>query len=513
MSKSLQISGLAGLLLALLGLIAYFFTRDLRDPYVLSHLGLGILFLVAYFSTQGGTLVRSLRRRSTRYGIHSAFYSLLFVGILLVLDLLSARYYYRLDLTESRIFSLAPQSIQILKQLRQDVLIFGFFEKGENPRFAELMKSYAYYSPRIRFHPIDPDRHPEMVSKFKIHQLNMLHIRYGEESTNVTETSEEAVTNAILKLTRARKKTVYFLSGHGEPKIEDRENGQGYALAKEALENENYLVREVLLSAQEKVPPEASVLIIAGPQNPLLDHELEAIQAYVRSGGRLLILLPQPGGESLKGFLKDWGVEVGDDIVVDQVVRLFSGPSLGVEPIVETYDVQHPITRGFKERTLFPMVRSVDAVPSSSEGLKVTPLIKTSPTSWAETDLKGVFQRGRAALDPEDKKGPVSIGVAVMANLKKMGGEKDGDAKIVVLGSAGFANNRFINIFFNRDFFLNTINWLVGEEDLISIRARSIRPSRIQFTEREGKTVFYLSFLVLPEILLIIGLVVWWKRR
>ena len=124
-----------------------------------------------------------------------------------------------------------------------------------------------------------------------------------------------------------------------------------------------------------------------------------------------------------------------------------------------------------------------------------------------------MFKRGKASLGPEDKKGPVSIAVAVTANLKKLGLDRDGDAKIVVVGSAGFANNRFINIFFNRDFFLNVINWLVGQEEMISIRPRSVRSSRVQLTEREGTTVFYLSFLILPEILLIIGLAVWWRRR
>ncbi|MBI4488761.1 MAG: GldG family protein [Deltaproteobacteria bacterium] len=513
MGSYLQISGISGVVFTLFGLVAYFFTRNFQDPYVLIHLGLGALCLFTYVTTQGGSLVGSFRRRSTRYGLHAAFYSLLFVGVLILLNFLNTRYHHRWDLTEAKLFSLSTQSTKILGQLKQDLHIYGFFERGENPRVADLIKSYTYYSPKIKFYSIDPDRHPEMARQLKIQQANTLHIRYGKESMNITETTEEAITNAILKLTKPSKKNIYFLTGHGEPKTDDRQNSQGYAAAKGALENENYQVKDLLLSTLERVPEEASLLIIASPQKPLLDHELKAIESYVKSGGRLLILLAQSGGESLKNFLTGWGVEVGDDIVVDQVIRLFAGPSLGVEPIVDTYSGLHPITRDFKERTIFPMVRSVDIANSTREGLEVTSLIKTSPTSWAEKDLDGVFKQGRASLGPEDKKGPVSIGVALTANLKKIGIEKDGDTKIVVLGTSGFANNRFINIFFNRDFFLNVINWLVGQEELISIRPRSIRASRIQLTEREGKTVFYLSFLLLPEILLIIGLGVWWRRR
>lgn len=513
MSKYLQISGISGVVFTLFGLVAYFFTGNIRDPYVLIHLGLGILCLLAYLLTQGSSLAGSLRRRSTRYGLHSAIYSLLFVGTLIMLNFLNTRYHYRWDLTEAKVFSLSAQSTKVIGQLEQDLQIYGFFERGKNSRVADLIKSYTYHSPRIKFHPIDPDRHPEKARQFKIRQVNTLHIRYGQESTNITQSTEEAITNAIIKLTRAGKKIVYFLTGHGEPKTDDRQNTRGYAAAKDALENENYQVNDLLLSTQEKVPEAASLLVIAGPQKPLLGHELKAIEKYIKHGGRLLILLSSQGSNRIKNFLKGWGVEVGDDIVVDQVIRLFAGPSLGVEPIANTYSVLHPVTRGFKERTIFPMVRSVDAAHSPRKGLEVTSLVKTSPTSWAEKDLDGIFKRGKASLEPEDKRGPVSIGVAVTADLKKLGIEMDGDAKIVVLGTSGFANNRFIKIFFNRDFFLNIINWLVGEEELISIRPRSIRSSRIQLTEKEGNMVFYLSFLVLPEILLIIGLGVWWKRR
>lgn len=513
MRKYLQISGLSGAILTLFGMVAFVFTRNFLDPYVLIHLALGILALLAYLATQGGALLSSFHRRSTRYGLHSAAYSLLFIGTLILLNFLNIRYHQRWDLTETKVFSLSPQSTKVLAQLGQDLLIYAFFEKGENSRIADLIKSYTYQSPKVKFYAVDPDRHPEMARQFKIQQVNTLHLVYGKESTNIAETGEEAITNAIVRLTKASKKNVYFLTGHGEPSIEDRQNNQGYGAAKEGLENENYLVKDLLLSTQEKVPAETSLLIVAGPQKPLLEHELDEIGNYVKNGGRLLLLLPSPGGEGLKNFLSDWGVAIGDDIVVDQVIRLFAGPSLGVEPIADTYSPLHPITRDFKERTIFPLVRSVEPANPAKEGLEVASLVKTSPTSWAEKDLDGVFKKGKASLGPEDKKGPVSIGVAVTANLKKIGIDKDGDAKIAVLGTSGFANNRFINIFFNRDFFLNVVNWLVGQEEMISIRPRSVRSSRVQLTEKEGATVFYLSFLILPEILLLMGLGVWWRRR
>ena len=513
MGKMLQISGLAGLVLALFGIVALLFTGKITDYYVLTHFALGLILLLIYLFTRGAVLLKSLSRRSTRYGIHSATYSLIFLGTLVIINYLSTSHTYRWDLSESNVFSLSPQSTKVIGGLKKDLEIFAFFERGKNRSVSDRIKSYTYLSPRIKFHVIDPDRHPEMAKRFKIRNFNTLHLRYGKDSTNLTETTEEAITNTIIKLTRLGKKLVYFVTGHGEPKIDDRDNNQGYASAKEALENENYQVKEVLLPSVEKIPEDASLVIFSGPQKPLLDHEIQAIEEYVKRGGSLFIMLPSPESDILSDFLRDWGIQVGNDIVIDQVIRLFSGPSLGVRPISNTYSTFHPITRGFRERTIFPQVRSVTPAKTVIEGVEVISLVQTSPTSWAERDVDQVFKRGKASLGPGDKKGPVSIAVASTAKLKKIGIDKEGDAKIVVLGTAGFANNRFLRILFNRDLFLNISNWLIGHEASISIRPRSLRSSRIQLTKNEGSAIFYLSFLVLPEILLIIGLAVWWKRR
>ena len=147
--KYLQISGIAGAVLSVFGSIAYFFTGSLQGPYVLIHLGLGILGLLVYLATQGGTLIGSFRRRSTRHGVHSISYSMLFIGFLILLNFLNTRYHHRWDVTEAGVFSLSPQTTRVLEQLQQDLVIYGFFEKGENPRTTDLIKSYAYHSPKI----------------------------------------------------------------------------------------------------------------------------------------------------------------------------------------------------------------------------------------------------------------------------------------------------------------------------------------------------------------------------
>jgi ABC-type uncharacterized transport system involved in gliding motility auxiliary subunit len=271
-----------------------------------------------------------------------------------------------------------------------------------------------------------------------------------------------------------------------------------------------------VLSEGAAVPDEANLLIVAGAERSLLPHETQAIDAYLKKGGHALFLLNPRATPELVAYLKDWGVQIGNDVIVDERLQFFKGPTFTLTPLVTTYGA-HPITaelsrRGTRALTTYGISRSVE-VQDGKKGLTSVSLAKTGPNAWAETDLESVFQKQTAKLDDQDRRGPISLGAAITANLKDMGAEQDGTARLVVFGNAVFANNQFLGQYFNRDLLLNTINWLVGEEGLISVRARTVRASRVQFTAEQGTLIFYLSVLVLPELLLIAGLAVWWQRE
>jgi len=172
----------------------------------------------------------------------------------------------------------------------------------------------------------------------------------------------------------------------------------------------------------------------------------------------------------------------------------------------------HPITATFTKQTVFPMVRSVTPIDPAKPGLMVTPLAKTSDSSWAESDLVGIFQKQTAAFGKGDIKGPITVADAVEANLALLNWGK-GNARMVVFGDTGFANNQYLQNFFNRDFVMNAVDWLAGEANAITIRPRTLRASRFSLTIGEFDVVFVLSVLLIPELLLIIGIAVWWERR
>ena len=178
------------------------------------------------------------------------------------------------------------------------------------------------------------------------------------------------------------------------------------------------------------MPDDCTILAIAGPVKPLDPHELDAIGKYLDGGGRALITFraPRPNNEVDEGGLVklvgQWGVDAGNDIVVDQVTRLFAAPTLGVSPLVQNYGT-HPITKDFKERTIFPMCAIGHAGSETQRRLTVTPLAMTSDTSWAETDIDGIFKRQEAKLDPQDKRGPIDVADAVQTSQAKAAAQRN----------------------------------------------------------------------------------------
>ena len=207
---------------------------------------------------------------------------------------------------------------------------------------------------------------------------------------------------------------------------------------------------------------------------------------------------------------------VGNDIVIDQQMRLFQGPTVGVEPIAAEYG-DHPITRGFRRDTItvYNLARSVESATDGKKGLTAVSLVKTGAQSWAESDVSMLFEQNRVSLDAADRRGPVSLAVAVTAKLDDMEDEGTGEARLVVFGNSRFASNQYLAnpTFLNRDLFLNAVGWLAGQEELVSIRPRTVRASRVHMTPEQNVMLFVVSVLLMPQMLLVAGIVVWWRRR
>jgi gliding motility-associatede transport system auxiliary component len=514
MQRSMASAGLVGLVFLFFALLAYLTGARL---YCLFNLVLGVLAIVLWATSSRETFGTLMGHRATRYGANAVVYSIGFIGLLVAINYILALHHRRFDLTAERVFSLSPQSLKVVRTLKRPLKLYGFFQGGRDPRAEALYQSYTYASPKISFQLIDPEKNPEIATRYKVTRMPTTHLQYGDEGTNVGETTEQAITNGIIKVTSTGTKGACFLQGHGEPSIDDMDNAGGFGRAAQALAGENYDIKPLMLMTAPKVPADCVVVIVAGPVKPLFPAEVEALDSYLKHGGRALVMLrppraDQPNAEtSLINMVSQWGLTVGDDIVLDQELHLFAGPTLGLSPLVELYP-PHPITRGFTKRTLWPMVRSVEPVKTIKAGLQAWPLAQTSDTSIAATEVEEIFKQQKFKPSAKDRKGPITVADAVDADNKKLKWGT-GDGRLVVYGDTDFANNQNLSQVFNQDFFLNTVDWLAGETATIAIRPRALRASRVSLTVSQFNNVFVASVLLLPELLLILGIVVWRGRR
>ena len=449
MRRSAALYGILGLVLLAFGLVDYFISSGFR-LFVWVNLVGGIFSIVLWITSSRSELSSITTGRSARYGANAVIYSIAFIGLLVAINYISTLHHTRLDLTSRE--GLQPfepvdkhgqgseEAAQVLR------LLPGRRKSGCARALRDLRVLLAQADLRAGRSRQASGARRAFQSVGDGHHASAVWRRDNGEGTNVTDLTEESLTNAIIRATRSTKKVIEFLDGHGEADPDDAESQTGYGTIKKDLEGEGYEVRKLELAQLPKVPDDANLVVVAGPIKPLGQHEIDALNDYLKHGGRMIAMYrPQrPDNpideDAMVKLAGEWGVKVGNDIVVDQVVRLFEGPALGLNPIVQNYG-EHPITKDFKQRTVFPMARSLTAEPNLKPGLTVTPMAKTSDTSWAEVDLDTLFRQQKAELTAKDTRGPIAVAMAVDGNLEQLGGGK-GDARIVVYGSTEFADNQ-----------------------------------------------------------------------
>ncbi len=484
----------------------------------------GIAVLALYIILNLPSLQEGFKRRSFIYSSNMFFIIILVLGILILVNYFFARHHYRFDFTESKIHSLSDQSINVLKNLKNDVHVRCFFLEGNigRARMENLLKIYNYHSKKIKFEFIDPDKNPGLVKRYDVTTDGTSIFECGDKESRITATSEEDITNAIIKVSREKKKVIYFLEGHGEGSIENSME-DGYSQAKTELEKLAYEVKNLKLALSETFPEDCTLLIIPGPEKDLLPDELETIRNFINRGGRAFFMVDPETAAGLQGFLKEFGIQLENDLIVDTVSRLVGGDYF--MPIVSDYEY-HEITHNFNIATFFPYARSVNETEETPEGVSTTILAKTSAQSWSERQLdvqQVTFDRDKDVPGPV----PIAAVATIEPREEEEAGEKDleseeteeiperpkKEGRLAVFGDSDFISNRYYYLSGNGNLFLNTVNWLTEEADLISIQPRTARPRTIQMTATQGRALFLVSVVLLPLAVIVIGGFIWARRR
>lgn len=498
--KSLDALATAASVLAILFLAAGILVPYLKGPAVLLPWlrGSGALFLLLFLLLlawiRRADLVRVLGHKRTKSGAQSTLQIVLFLGVLVCLNLIVARYHGRLDLTSTREYSLSDQTRKILKNLNQEVTVTSFFQPGNKAQ--ELWKEYTYLSSKLKYTPVDPDQDPAKASAYGIKRFGTTVIEANGQRVEIDGTTEQDFTGGILKATRPEKKVVYFLSGHneGDPEGYDQE---ALGEAKQALEKQNYRVEKLLLLTKPEVPASASVLVIAGPQKSLLPAETKAVQSFVEKGGKVMLLLSPQVKTGLEPWLQGYGITADDDLVLDRKLNVFLNMAT---PLVKNYPY-HVITQKLPA-SFFSMSRSLTVAQKLPDGVLASPLLETSDDSWGETNL---MSQDVQYDEGKDLRGPLKLGFAL-----EIGKEKK--ARMVVFGNSRFATNATFGQAGNGDLFLASLNWLAEDEDLISIPPKPQAPEPVVLSNAQIWGTFY-GVMLLPLLLLCFGGFVWWRRR
>jgi len=518
MGKRAPILGITGLILLLFGFIEHVMTMNPMlgfwdfGWFSLLHIGAGLVCIAWFFTSGSGSLTEFVRRRSTRYGTNALVYSLVFIVVVVMLNVFGMRYNKRWDMSAAGVNSLTDSSKQVLDKLDGDVEILAFVGPQEKPFVEEVSQIYGYYSSKLKWQIIDPQVSPEIAQRELIQSLPTLKIKMGDRSTTVDKIDEEAITNGIHKVATSAQKKIYFLTGHGEPSPDEKEAPGGMGLFADTLRNQNYEVAGLFAGEAPSIPDDAAVLIVGTGDRAHFATELDKIRDYMKKGGNVLLMLEPKRDPDLVAFARELGVRVGDDVILDQQVRLFQGATIGTDAVVAEYG-DHPSVKPLKERSIFSLTRSVSPALTEPGGpVKFKPLAFTSKTSWAETDVERVFDKGEAELADTDIRGPVPIAAAGEAPVGAIGGEGARQFKVAIFGDTSFLTNQYLRQLYNDAVGQGVVGWLAGQEELITIAPRVVRASRAFLGESEARTVFYLSVLVLPELILLAGIIVWWRR-
>jgi ABC-type uncharacterized transport system involved in gliding motility auxiliary subunit len=494
-----RLGGLFGLVILFSAVFNWLFvTGSIASAGVIWRLALGVGGIALWLITNRGEHPLG---RGAFYGTVSVFSGLVLVAALVGLNYIAVKKAKSWDLTPDKIFTLSDQTTGVLKGLKDEVKIQAFFSASE-PEYGELdqrLRQYKAQTDKLQVEFVDPFKHPAMVKELNISQTGpRVVVKSGGKESRTKEVSEEALTNALIEVSRGSTKKIYFTKGHGEHAVADKTE-RGLQLFVDSLKSEGYQTDEMVLTEHKEMPADAQALVIAGPVAALSDGEAKLVKEWVEKGGKLVAMIDPGVASGLEGAFEAWGVRLGKDEVIDPEAQ---NPEVAIAQQYADHPITTPRSSSFQLATIFPVARSVGKSATPPAGWTVTELAKTGSRAWGET---GSLTSGQVKFDPgQDLKGPVPLAVAA---------SKGTDTRVVVVGNSLFAANGYYRLSGNKDFALNAVSWTAKEESRISIRPKQRQGNHLFLSADQKHWMTLWSFDVLPFGLLFAGLAVWQARK
>jgi ABC-type uncharacterized transport system involved in gliding motility auxiliary subunit len=448
----------------------------------------------------------------------SWLFVLLFICLIVLLGYLATQYRFAKDITQANRNILTQGSVNVLKQMQAPINVTVYatnddanrgdtFRKGIN----DFMARYQREKKNINVKFINPSEEPKLAQEAGVKEDGELVVEYNKRSEHISPPiAEQEMTNLLVRLSRTNNAPVMFLDGHGERLLQGKKNSDIGEFGK-ILEAKGFKFANPDLTIAQQVPSNGSMLVIASPQVDVSEVEAKKIKGYIEAGGNVLWLLDDDNLRGLKIVADYIGIKVSPGIAVDMSAAQYGADAKIA--FASTYG-DHPITRNFQLRTLFPEAHEVDGQASDEFGWKVGRLVEVAPNGWLESDkvAPGVKNLKVTFDEKKDKRGPINVGVA----LERLYGKKG--QRIVVMGNANFLSNTFITNGGNLDFGVNIVNWLAGDDKLITIQPMPLKDINVTIPSTDqGRmvawTVFQSFQYFIPLAFFITGFWLWWKRR
>ncbi|WP_308255178.1 Gldg family protein [Geminocystis sp. GBBB08] len=507
-------------------------------------------------------------KRGVEVGTNAIISTFALLLILSLVNFLAIKYSIKLDLTENNIYTLSPQSQQLMTNLSQPLKVY-VFDSPPNDFDRKLLQDYGRKNDQFQYQFVDPQVNINLAQKFNVTRLGDVYIEYDNKQQLVqtispdNRLSEIKLTNAIAKIQQTTQRIIYILQGHGESAMEEGQVSLSQAIIR--LKDKGYIVYPLTLATSPLIPPDANVVIISNPEKELLEGEINILQKYVDNGGSLLVMYNAGSNVNLDKILTKWGVKFDERLVVD---ASGTGETFGLGPsitIIVDYGV-HPITQNFGNgMSLFPWARPI--ITETVKDVTLTPILITNSLSWGEKNPEGE----NVELDSKvDLPGPLNIGVALAKKnhlkdtskaqednlndkndksiknqenkaLKEESREKNDsdlplpptmktpseeknnsqitskslpeETRMVVIGNANFATDGWFQQQLNGDLFVNTVGWLASEENsTLSISPKEPTNRRINLSTFQAGLIGWLALFIIPGLAFSASMVTWWQR-
>lgn len=417
----------------------------------------------------------------------------------------------RIDLTATQMLSLSPYTLSVLAEVKDPLTIELYYERGERQRSRDLLELMRDHCPQLRYELVDLDRNPARAKEHRVDHYDRAVLHYQGREVVVFAGSEESLTGGIARILAERARVLYFVTEHHE-----RELGPGkdesYGRAAQVLRNEGYELSPLSLLKLGAVPADASAVVLAGPEVDLAEGELRALSAYLERGGAVLVLVDPQALPRLEAWVAGYGIELGDDVVIDRANRVYGSDGTNV---VVPYYRDHEATRTMDTPSVLGRARSVE-VAGGDDGAPArggpSIVARTAKESFAAADASRT-RAGEVTFDEQrDRPGPIGIMAVTL-----VAPDSDKPGRLALIGDADFASDSFFSLLGNKNLLVNTIGWLVptgAEGARPQTAATQLGPMSPMYVSDElAQMIFVVAVVAQPVLVLLIGVAVVVGRR